>query len=608
MPVPRSLAPRTPRRLAPFIAAVAAALSLGAAAAAEKRIPALLADDVQIAAHIADLAALREQGKAHPFAEALSSEAKRKMRGAAEALTPERGDDASSGQSFRETLNTEFGLTVDELFELFPGEAAIAVSGLDAERTETADGPSFVLVAEYAGQPSRLHELLRVQFERNAEAQKKANPQMEHTLLEERFMGETLYLDEAFDGETSSIEDGYALVNGYFVLARPEARLRSAVEWIKAGPERPWAETEGYLRALEESPGPVDALLHVDLASLARGFRPKVVEALGRPPFAALGNTPERMYEALGLEAMNALFLTADLRPNDLLLAGGLTFDEPRGLLALLSYAEGPLPAPGIVPRDPLASNVSLFDLGGAWKAFERLLQDFSPALDQMVSAQASALSNKHGFDLRGALLRNFGGGTVSYAQRAKASGRRAGSGPAGAVHAFAIEDGQRLEKAIDALLGINPKMRSLFAEQDYQGRTIHYLDPAKARGGGEPSFAYVLTRSRLILGSGPLSLLKEALNRLESGAAGFWGADATRALFEPIARPNPIARSYSEASRFFDAFAQSPARAAADNEQKVRALASVKAPIEIVTEANRGDGGIFGRSLVRPKNGEGAP
>ena len=134
---------------------------------------------------------------------------------------------------FTEVLKDEFGLSYDELFELFPGQASVALYNLSEQVLNEEDSQEIVLLAEFSGDAERLNELMQVQFIRNAEAQQALNPLVEHEMVEEYFMGETLYFDETFDGETTYVEDGYALVDGIMILAAPESRLRETVEWIK---------------------------------------------------------------------------------------------------------------------------------------------------------------------------------------------------------------------------------------------------------------------------------------------------------------------------------------------------------------------------------------
>src|SRR5690606_30895349 len=129
-------------------------------------------------------------------------------------------------ESFTEVMQNEFGLTYDELFALFPGEAVFAIYNMVELLMGKTELPEGVLLGAYAGDEAKLHELMNIQFKRNAKAQAEKNPLVEHTMIQETFMGETLHFDETYDGEKTYIEDGYALVDGIFILGRPEARLR----------------------------------------------------------------------------------------------------------------------------------------------------------------------------------------------------------------------------------------------------------------------------------------------------------------------------------------------------------------------------------------------
>ena len=167
--------------------------------------------------------------------------------------------------------------------------------------------PEVTFMFEFTGDAERLDELMQVQFERNA-MQQEENPFIEHEMVTEVFMGETLYFDERFDGEETVVEDGYALVDGVFVLAAPEERLRIAVEAIKEGANEPLSDSEYYIRA-EEVGGLSDLRMFLNLGPMMDGFDRAIAMSPGVQGLAMMGVTPNSFSDALSLSSLRAAFM-----------------------------------------------------------------------------------------------------------------------------------------------------------------------------------------------------------------------------------------------------------------------------------------------------------
>lgn len=206
----------------------------------------ILEEDVDIVLSLRSLAESRESWSDNPFARVFNDPELQAFFAPMIEAAMEGKD-----ESFTQVMEDEFGLTWDEFFVLFPGEFGVALYNLPEMLLGEAERPELVIMAEFSGDAKRMAELMQVQFERNAAKQKEGNPDIEHTLIEESFMGETLYLDETFDGVETYIEDGYALVDNIFVLATPESTLRAVVEGIKDEPGAALSDNEIFLRSRE---------------------------------------------------------------------------------------------------------------------------------------------------------------------------------------------------------------------------------------------------------------------------------------------------------------------------------------------------------------------
>ena len=591
------------------IAAFAAALwGTHAAAAADGGAPPLesvIGADVELWLGVRDLSGLRERWEDHPLRRVADNEALRDALGAADA----DGDGGNGGENgFTKVMEEEFGLTYDALFELFPGQAGFAVFDLASMAGGAPGERDLAILAEFSGSEERLNELMRIQFERNAEAQKEANPDMEHVMLEERFMGETLYLDEASDGENTYIEDGYALVDGIAVLAAPTERLRGLVEAIKAGADNPLDADPVYLRT-RDSGARGDAGIFLNLAEWLRpkseGWMRKLAEGL-----AQFGVTAESLGRALAPDAPQAAFYEAELEPGGVLAHGGLLYREKAGVLRLLNYGEGRLPEAGYVPESALASTISVFDLSGMLGRLESILTQASPNLAPLIQMQLQNVKNRTGVDLRSSVLENFGNEMVSFS--VPLEGGRPGDGGAALqpqqFFALEIGDARAFSGALEAFKDLAPGLSGMMESREYAGQTVHTFRPPQPGGnpgGTSGAVSYAVTRSHFLFSVGDPALMRETLARMDGGGAGgLWQRPATRRMFERIAREGAVSRSYADLGAMVRVFAtamrqaRSVAQGKPGGAEEVPAF-SLEGEWRMATELNEKADGLFMRTLV---------
>jgi hypothetical protein len=574
--------------------------------------PRVIGEDVELMLSVRSFAETREQWATHPLAALLEDEGLQAFFQPlwdAAADAENAAEDGASG--FAEVMEVEFGLSYEELFALFPGQASLACYNLSALILQQAERPEVALMAEFSGDAARMNELMQIQFKRNAAAQKALNPAVEHVMVEESFMGETLYFDEVFDGERTYVEDGYALVDGIFILATPERRLRAAVEAIKEGAPAPIASTDVYLRSREES-GRGDVGLYVNLERLM----PPLNEALLAQPMigglAMFGVTPQSLERALSLQSLQALYLDLDLIDAGLLMYSGLIYAEKRGLCSLFSYAQGDLPDARYVPNGVLSSSISLFDFGALLANLEALLTSASPTLQPLLNMQLQMMQNTSGVDLRAAVLENLGAQMVSLSMQDQAE--RAGAAASEPQQLFVIDvkDTQALSQAIETFKDRAPAAKALIEAQEYEGQTIYTIkgpsDPNQPQAAGV-EFSYAVTRSSLIVNLGRVGLLQEVLSRMGQDGDGFWQQSETERLFEQIARANPVARSFVDAEQMIEPFFRSLLQAGAMSglSERIRVEnipVDLDAPYRLLSEVNEAPDGLFGRTLIIKSEG----
>jgi hypothetical protein len=561
----------------------------------------LVEEDVDVFFSVRSLAESRAEWEGHPLAEVIENP---KLQEFFQPLFDASAEVAEEEESMTEVMENEFGLTVDDFFELFPGEIALAWYNLPELALEQAERPDLVILAAYAGDPERLAELMQVQFERNAESQREMNPAMEHAMVEESFMGETLYFDEAFDGEETYIEDGYALVNGVFILASPEDRLRSAVEAIKDGSDAPLGENTAYLRSREKG-GRGDLSLYVNLEAILPPLNAVLLSKSMASGAAMFGLSADSLDAVLSLESMQAFFLDLDLIEEGLSSHSGMVYREKAGLLRLMSYVHESLPAARYVPKGVLSTSVTTVDLGAMLVELEALLTVASPSMPIMIDMQMQNIRTNTGVDLRASLLENLGGDMVSLSSLpAQVRGATVPLQP-DQLFVVALKDAEALSSALEALKDLVPGIREQLETQEFAGQTIHSIKTVPGTAEAPASMvSYVITRSNFILSIGRIGLLQEVLTGMEVGDDGFWQQAETEALFEQIAMPDAVSRSYVDVGKILVPIFQSMVQASQmGGEATALDMQSIPTdlslPFYLISEVTEAEDGLFTRALM---------
>lgn len=571
----------------------------------------IIGEDAEFFCTVRSLSETRAQWATHPIA-ALFEDAE--LLAFFDAMksddTLEDGGSADEPAGFTEVMEDVFGLSYDELFELFPGQASLAFYNLSGQVLGQAESEEMVLMVEFSGDAARLDTLMKIQFERNMAAHQAINPLVEHELIEESFMGETLYFDETFNGVVTYIEDGYALVDGIVVLAAPESRLRAAVESIKEGASAPIADSAVYQRSREQG-GRGDFGVYSNLEKLMPTLNRALIAHPAVNNLAIFGVTAQSLDSALSLESLQALYVDFDLIDSGLLSHYGLIYREKLGFLSLMSYANTALPEAHYVAEGALSSSISTFDCSAMLANFERLLTSASPTLPPLIDMQLQIAKAKTGVDLRAALLDNFGSQTVSLSVLPEAHLDNSEIADPQQLFVIEVKDAQALAQAIEAFKDLAPSLRAMIEEQMYEGQTIYTI-----RDSGEPDIqngntvSYALLRSSLIVNVGELGLLHKVLTRMSEGGEGLWQSAETEELFERIERPNAVTRSFVNAELMVEPLFESLLQMAElsglmEDMSKAEIPSRLDSAYRMISELNEAPDGFFGRTLIIKSEGK---
>ena len=555
----------------------------------------IIGNDVELFLTIRSLTELREGWHRHPMAEIFKDESL--VERFDSFGNSEETDDESTG--FFENIKDTFGLSEDEFFELFPGQVSLAFYTISDQLLQSEKRLEFIVMAEFEGDAERLDELMQIQFERNAEMQKAVNPLVEHEMVKETFMGETLYFDETFDGEKTYVEDGYALVDGILVLATPESRLRQAVEMIKEGPEIPISSLEPYQCARDHS-GRGDISFYVNLDELVPPLNAELDKLPIYGGLTLFGITAQSLESALSLEAMQGLFLDFDLVEDGILSYYGILYSEKSGLLSLLEYVEGELPEARYVPDNVLTSSITLFDISAMYSSLEKVLSAASPHILSMIDIQMQTIQANTGVDLRTGLLENFGTQMVGFSILKEDTLSSTELIQTQQVIIIDLKDAEAFSQALNTLIDSAKVIKPLIEEKSFEGEVIYSIVMPNEPTATEVEINYAITRSKFILTIGHISLLHNVLSEMGNESDGFWQDPDVIALFERIEQPNAVTRTYYNAEQFIEPFFKflagnmSRFKGASGSLQAGEVPKSLQGAYRLVSEANEDIDGLI--------------
>ena len=559
----------------------------------------LVEEDVELFLSIRNLTELREQWSGHPMAAVFKDEALLEWFESKSSFKTD-GDESTG---FFEEIDKVFGLSPDEFFELFPGQVSLAFYTISDQLLKNDKRMEFILMAEFTETKERLDELMQIQFERNARMQKEANSLVEHELIEETFMGETLYFDETFDGEKTYVEDGYALVDGILVLATPESRLREAVEKIKEGAATPLSSAGPYKRSREHS-GRGDVGFYLNLTQ----WMPTLNTALGNLPIydalTLFGITAQSLQSALSLESMEGFFMDFDLVEDGILAYNGLLYREKSGLLSLMEYVDGELPQAGYVPETVINSSVTLFDLSALYRNLEKILGNASPYLVSMLDIQMQNIQTNTGVDLRTGILENFGTQIVAFSVLKEGASNITEVLQPQQIITIDIKDAEAFSQALNALIDSAQMIRPMIEESTFEGETLYSIVVPNEPPQMTTEIHYTITRSKFILNIGHIGLLHNVLSEIGQEGYGFWQKPEMLALFERIEKPHAVARGYYDIEQFIEPFFKTLAASGSlgdvpESIQSGKVPESLQGPFRLVSESNEVSDGLFSRVLI---------
>jgi hypothetical protein len=415
------------------------------------------------------------------------------------------------------------GSTVRELLALAEGEALVAVPALDEVKSLGKGGPlSFLAALQVGDHAAKIEKLL-------ADVAAKDEVRDETEI----FAGATVHshpLKSGHEDEAKHATLHWAMVDGVWLLSTEKERVFAAIDALKhGGVEAALGKNEHFLRARERA-GDAQVLAYFNCPSIYPALSGAVaIGKEGNPRPNPLGLDMEAAFKALGLDALNAIYVAMHFDEKETRIDGGLAYTEDRGLLKLLAYEAGPVARPDWIPAKWPSVSLAHYRVPVAYAGLEEFLDAVSPMLAGLAQGQIRAFNRKLGVDLKRDLIGSLGDDMIS--AYALPPGLEPGATPAwdemDQFIAISLNNVDAFTKAVEGLkqLAAGPAGDPLFTKRDYLGQTLYVFKARSAAPGGKPGrgFTYAVANRTLLIGIGSPATVENALQGMADNPGSFW-------------------------------------------------------------------------------------
>ncbi len=265
--------------------------------------------------------------------------------------------------------------------------------------------------------------------------------------------------------------------------------------------------------------------------SAQKAFAEQKAQSANPAGFSAFD--PTTILHALGLDAANELYLTANVGETFTDLNLGFTYNERRGLAKLIAYADGAPPQASFVPEKCFSVGSARFSIKNFYATLEGMLGDISPLFSGMFQGYVKNFNERLGIDIKRDLIGNFGDQLIVATALNEAAPTDAPINERlNLLYAFSLENATALTAAIESVKHglFGESADKFFEKRAYLGHDIYtYTPPQPPTADGAPpspagkGFSYAVTDHWIFLGIGSASLVENALQGLDGKQASFW-------------------------------------------------------------------------------------
>jgi hypothetical protein len=433
-----------------------------------------------------------------------------------------------------ERCKANTGYTVAGLLDFATGEAIFVMPDLGAviDATKNKSDPPLLVAVQVGDNESKIEKLIA-----DDEAKDKDKKYTETT---EAFNGVTLHImGVATQNATEPQHPGiWAITGGVFYVSPSKDFLEETLAAAKqGGHDNALGKSDGFLQ-MRQRAGDAQLIVYANLKAMYPAAQKAITEqkaqAGGQPTMSTFD--PTTILHALGLDAANELYVTANIGETYADINSGLTYSERRGLTKLVEYTDGAPPRPQFLPEKCFSVLSVRGSIKNVYDTLEEMLGDISPLFYGMYQGYLKSLNDRFGLDLKRDLLGNLGDQLILANALDDAA-------PADApidqrinqLYAVSLENDMAFTAAVESVKrGLyGDGADKIFEKRAYLGHDIYtYVPPQPPAAEGEPpppdgrGFSYAVAGHWVFLGIGSSALLENTLQGLDGKQASFWDKD----------------------------------------------------------------------------------
>jgi hypothetical protein len=343
------------RFIAPFTLVLFVTIAAAATPAAD-RIEAIIPADTDMVLMIDDVPRFLERWSESPLGRAWNDPQMKRF------LAPMRED--MEIDRWEEIVRGETGLELDEILGAFTGQVALLLPNLQQiiEAAEDEDPEQVAVLAEIGKDDEVVRRLLELDLDSSRD-ELEENEKLEE--LEEEFQGEILHVRRLTTADGEEESEGWAIVEGFAVMAEPKSYLQQIVAALKErASDSPLKENPGFRKVRGRVPA-TDLLLYFNFNAVLPMIEETIKRDLDNPEGPnPMGLTGQAVLDALAFDAIQSLFLSTTMLDGATHIDVGLQYTANRGLIKILAFEPGPVQLPGFLPDDAVEASVANFSLG----------------------------------------------------------------------------------------------------------------------------------------------------------------------------------------------------------------------------------------------------
>jgi hypothetical protein len=436
-------------------------------------------------------------------------------------------------ESCDEVVHEHTGFRIEEITGMLSGGATLYFENLDIVLEEDATDMDLALVMliDIGDNHDQVEKLLLTEIELEEEDDGRES-------VEElrEFRGVELHVEQIFDGDELVEENGWAMVDGIVVFASPIASLERSVSGILDGGADDPLRVGASFETISDHTERADAWVYLDIEPWVPLLRDGIDEGLAAmneagSPFPL---DASKLSDALGIDAMQALFSTVTFDKGALEMDFGLTFAQNQGIMKLLAYGPEEAPRPTFIPVDSDTFSTMFFDFGASWSALVDIVNGINPSLIGLAAMQLQSIAQNAGaeLDLRRDLLENLTGEVISIQNLEGVTGETIETIELqqDQVVVLGIRQREGFENAIETLKTIGGQGSQLFSDREFQDHTVYTLNLPQVEGESHQEVAYTITDSHFMLSVGNSSTLEKVLLEGAGSRDSVWKAPKIRA------------------------------------------------------------------------------